>query len=70
MNLRTVYRSWEEGIRAIVTQLLEFETATLNARVFPFYRADGTYDSIPLHLGTALPFYDAAGTSKPITLVA
>lgn len=70
MNLRTVYRSWEEGIRAIVTQLLAFETATLNARAFPFYRADGTYDSIPLHLGTALPFYDASGVAKNITLVA
>ena len=38
--------------------------------VFPFYRADGTYDSIPLHLGTALPFYNAAGAAKNITLVA
>ena len=70
MNLRTVYRSWEEGIRAIVTQLLAFEAATINARVFPFYRADGTYDSISLLLGTELPFYDASGAAKNIKLVA
>lgn len=38
--------------------------------VFPFYRADGTYDSIPLLLGTELPFYDASGAAKNITLVA
>lgn len=41
-----------------------------NAGVFPFYRADGTFDSILLVLGTALPFYDAAGAAKNITLVA
>ena len=31
MNLRTVYSSWEEGIRAIVTQLLAFEIANTSA---------------------------------------
>ena len=31
MNLRTVYSSWEEGIRAIVMQLLAFDTANTSA---------------------------------------
>lgn len=31
MNLRTIYRTWEEGIRAIVTQLSAFETANNSA---------------------------------------
>ena len=75
MNLRTVYRNWEEGIRAIVTQLIAYEESNTLALAgkaaigtFPFYRADGTFDSISIVSGT-LPFYDAAGASKPITLV-
>ena len=38
--------------------------------VFPFYKSDGTGDTIALVAGTALPFYKADGSSDNITLIA
>jgi hypothetical protein len=36
--------------------------------VFPFYKADGTSDTISLVSGTALPFFNSSGTAKNIAL--
>jgi hypothetical protein len=35
---------------------------------FPFYKADGTSDTISLVSGTALPFFNSSGTAKNIAL--
>jgi hypothetical protein len=36
---------------------------------FPFYKADSTSDTIPLTADSAVPFFDASGSSKDISLV-
>ena len=37
--------------------------------VFPFYKADGTSDTIALISSTYLPFYNSSGTAKNIALI-
>ena len=39
------------------------------AIVFPFYKADGTSDTIALISSTYLPFYNSSGTAKNIALI-
>ena len=39
------------------------------AIVFPFYKADGTSDTIALVSSTYLPFYNSSGTAKNIALI-
>ena len=37
--------------------------------VFPFYKADGTSDTISLISNSYLPFYNSSGTAKNIALI-
>jgi len=50
---------------------LSLSATTLNVTiplVFPFYKANGSLDTIALVGGTSLPFFNAAGSAKNIVL--
>lgn len=53
-----------------ITTALGYTPTNSSARIFPFYKANGSADSIALADGTALPFYNAAGSQQNILLAA